>query len=599
MESNIGTAGFIFSFALSMAAFLAAYGMIASMNNEMPLVWMNVTTSENWNRPAVGIVRVEQALCAELAKILGDRFRRCVWMDGEFVEFRPTDNNLQPDIRYAVDQLLPPTQTFDLARKFLSGRIAQFKQQHNNAGKKDGSKSLLAKIPISNPIRSKPMAGDILISIGLDWDQPYTDRFYDYRSYKGIKIITCCYDLIPVIFPQYCVGDVAARFKSYFNRLSWGSEAVLCISKQSESDLLDLWRITGSDPCRTQVIPLGDNIPGGDGKVSDEVERLTSDPFILFVSTIERRKNHEVLYRAYHLLSRSGNKEKLPKLVFVGMPGWGTGDLLSDLGLDPFTQDLIVQLHHVSDAELLQLYQRAMFCVYPSFYEGWGLPVGEALSLGKPVLASDQGSLPEVGGNLVRYVSPWDPREWADAILEWAESPEILAAEAKRVAENYLARTWSDTARVVAQLVNEMADHSWTELCFSPGYDFSSTVGLHCGPHLRSTGTAGFLMHGPYLGLQPGRYIVRIEGAILADSAKGKLKFEVTSAMGTVTNVEEKVPVGRTDFSDDSVNFLVQLPFALEHHVDDLEVRCIVKQGLLVELQSVRISSIKPEPALK
>jgi len=560
------------------------------MTNEQPLVWMNVTTSANWNRPAVGIVRVEQALCEQLARLYGDRFRRCVWLDGEFVEFRPGQSRDNPDLKAALDQLLPPTQTFDLARKFLAGRLTQFGKR----SRRTGEPSILAEIPVKNWARRKPMAGDVLVSIGLDWDGQYTDQFYKFGRDKGIKIITCCYDLIPVIFPQYCVGDVAGKFKAYFNRLSWGSAAVLCISKQSQSDLLKLWHDTGTIVRKTEVIPLGDNIPSGDGEISPEVERLTSEPFILFVSTIERRKNHEVVYRAYHLLSRAGHKAKLPKLVFVGMPGWGAGDLLSDLNLDPFTQDLIVQLHHVSDAELLALYKRAQFCVYPSFYEGWGLPVGEALSLGKPVLASDQGSLPEVGGDLVRYVSPWDPQDWAAAILEWIENPDLLAAEAKKVTKGYRSRTWSDTAVTVARVIDEVIAQPRPEPVFYPGYDFSCQAGLHVGPYLRSTGRAGFLMHGPYLGLAPGRYTATVEGTFLPDSTPGSLDFDIAHDRGSASIAVSSLSASELHPEESAKRFAVEMSFSLDRHVDDLEIRCVVHHGVLVDLERVTITEAKP-----
>lgn len=560
------------------------------MREEQPLVWMNVTTSANWNRPAVGIVRVEQALCEELARLYGDRFRRCVWLDGEFVEFRPGQNHNNPEFAAALDQLLPPAQTFDLARKFLAGRLAQFSKR----SRRTGEQSLLAEIPVKNLARRKPMAGDVLVSIGLDWDGLYADQFYTFGRDKGIKIITCCYDLIPVIFPQYCVGDVAGKFKAYFNKLSWGSAAVLCISKQSQSDLLKLWHDTGTVIRKTEVIPLGDNIPNGEGEISPEIERLTSDPFILFVSTIERRKNHEVVYRAYHLLSRAGHKAKLPKLVFVGMPGWGAGDLLSDLNLDPFTQDLIVQLHHVSDSELLALYKRAQFCVYPSFYEGWGLPVGEALSLGKPVLASDQGSLPEVGGELVRYVSPWDPQDWAAAILEWIESPDLLAAEAKRVANGYRSRTWSETAVTVAKVIDEVMAQPSPEPVRYPGYDFSCQAGMHVGPSLRSTGRAGFLMHGPYLGLAPGRYTAIVEGTFLPDSAPGSLDFDIVHERGSASIVTRSLSAGELQPDNPAKSFAVDLTFSLDQHVEDLEIRCLVHHGVLVELERVTVTEAKP-----
>lgn len=101
-------------------------------------------------------------------------------------------------------------------------------------------------------------------------------------------------------------------------------------------------------------------------------------------------------------------------MVFVGMEGWGVGELLKDIELDPLTRGLIVRLNRVSDAELRVLYEAARFCVFPSMYEGWGLPVGEALSMGKVVICSNRGSLPEVG-EVVRYVDPRNPQAWADA----------------------------------------------------------------------------------------------------------------------------------------------------------------------------------------
>ena len=196
---------------------------------------------------------------------------------------------------------------------------------------------------------------------------------------------------------------------------------------------------------------------GEQGAVSDEVRKLCEEPFVLFVSTIERRKNHEVLYRAYHLLCTEGRRVRLPKLVFVGAPGWGVDDFLTDLELDPLTRGLIVILDRVSDRELSMLYATAKFCVYPSFYEGWGLPVGEALAAGKVVLASDRGSLPEVGGDLVRYVDPWSPREWAREIWELSTNDTALEELRGRVSSGYKPRTWADTARVVKEEIDRLA----------------------------------------------------------------------------------------------------------------------------------------------
>jgi len=176
----------------------------------------------------------------------------------------------------------------------------------------------------------------------------------------------------------------------------------------------------------------------------------------MFVSTIERRKNHVALYQAYHLLCAQGHRDDLPTLVFVGMPGWGVEDLLSDIRLDPLTQGKIKLLDHVSDADLQLLYNSAEFCLFPSFYEGWGLPVAEALSHGKLVLSSDQGSLPEVGGDLVTYIDPWSARDWANKILQFSLDQDLRREHEARVRDEYTPRSWEQGVKVICEAVKEL-----------------------------------------------------------------------------------------------------------------------------------------------
>ena len=470
------------------------------MSTPTRTIWMNVTTSANWQRPPVGIVRVERSLNAELAKLYGATLRQCIWQGQQFVAWapeskieahrdalqttsQPSTQKAQTDLP-AVLPILPKRQALKaLAQSLLSlmpGRLQpatnrllhalkprfarwleRYMQKKLAARSRqlvDGSLPEITEKPIELDAMSEIFApGDILISVGLDWDYPYYKEFYKLRQSSKIKIVTCCYDLIPVLYPQYCVGDVAALFTSYFLDVADGSDLVLCISRQSEKDLNEMLFRTGGARPPTWVFPLGDNVPQADEHgVSENVQDLCKQPFILFVSTIERRKNHEILYRAYHLLSAAGHKEKLPKLVFVGMQGWGVGDLMKDIELDPLTKGLIVQLNSVSDAELRSLYEASMFCVFPSLYEGWGLPVGEALAMGKVVLASDRGSLPEVGGDLVKYIDPWSPHAWAQAILEIVEDSQGRQDWEKKVRERYHIRTWQSAARSVQTALEKL-----------------------------------------------------------------------------------------------------------------------------------------------
>lgn len=467
------------------------------MSAFLPTIWMNMTTSANWQRPPVGIVRVERSLCAELEKLYGERFRYCIWRDGAFLEWspqstvrqdalgsKPTERSSQQIIPANLPlmfPLLPRRQAVAaLAQGLLSLTPAILRPFLNKA--MHGLRPRIARLlrmprlrrwftrtnqtvamaavqvsPLSKFTQTLFSPGDVLISIGLDWNQEFTDDFYFLRKEQQVRVVTCCYDLIPVSYPQYCVGEVAEIFTSYFLDVADGSDLVLCISRQSEKDLLEMLDRTGGAKPKTHVFPLGDNVPvATTERISPAVREMCREPFILFVSTIERRKNHEVLYRAYHLLCAEGKRSQLPKLLFVGMQGWGIGDLLKDIELDPLTRDLIVELNHVTDAELRALYEAAKFCVFPSLYEGWGLPVGEALSLGKAVLCSDRGSLPEVGGDLVRYVDPWSPRAWADEIFRMATDDVWRSEWELKAMSQYKVRTWDEAGVSVKSAIDTM-----------------------------------------------------------------------------------------------------------------------------------------------
>lgn len=470
------------------------------MSAAQPTVWMNVTTSASWNRPAVGIVRVEQSISAELSQLYGVNFRSCIWQNGRFIEWLPNrEPALQKENIPSVEiggasksavalpmmfPLLPKRQALkNIAQSFLSLMPNKLRPYFNRLlyaaaprvkrilssglvsqiGKRTQMLSHGVALNLSGGHDNKKAGGlifkenDVLISLGLDWDFDYYKDFYHYRTQHKIKVVTCCYDLIPVLYPQYCVGNVSNKFTSYFLDVADGSDLILCISKQSERDLNQLLETTGGARPPTFVFTLGDRVSQENtGALSAEVSSVCQGKFILFVSTIERRKNHEVLYRAYHLLCRQGKSAELPKLVFVGMPGWGTVELLKDIELDPQTQDLIVQLNHVSDSELEHLYKSSLFCVFPSLYEGWGLPVAEALCFGKAVVCSDQGSLPEVGGDLVEYVSPWDAKAWADKIylLSTVDTKRLEIED--RVKSHYSPKSWLSAATEIKNKIDEL-----------------------------------------------------------------------------------------------------------------------------------------------
>lgn len=465
----------------------------------MNTIWLDVTTIIGWHRPAVGVVRTE-AECASHALELaaqGKSVKFCVFdfidgyreVRGEEVQSAldrvfgargvssPVSPSVSPPPTVVVKQPLENRLKGYLLKAShkvpvrFRAHIFQFLQRRKSSffDAIAGARLLRAAFKaFVNPELSRQMfnvaplhagvsvkknppfnRGDTYISLGLDWDKKDLSYLFSIKRESGFKVVLFCYDVIPVKLPHLCVGDVASKFANYFTNASWCADKIICISECSKRDLAALLFELGAPMPNMEVVKLGCHVDQtSEAIISAEVASIASKPFILFVSTIERRKNHETLYRAYTKLIDKGVKD-LPLLVFVGMPGWGVSDFMLDLKLDPRTQKSIVLLNNVTDAELVTLYGGCWISAFPSLYEGWGLPVAESLAFGKYCIASDAASIPEVGGELLNYIDPWNVSAWADEIEFLLENPEVLRAKEKNIRDHYKAVSWKDTAAAV------------------------------------------------------------------------------------------------------------------------------------------------------
>jgi glycosyltransferase involved in cell wall biosynthesis len=298
---------------------------------------------------------------------------------------------------------------------------------------------------------------DVYVSMGLDWDQKNLEYLYQLKQDCELRVVLFCYDIIPVRLPHLCAGDVAPGFAKYFTNAAWCADKILCISDWSRRDLEQFLREVGAPIPDLSVVHLGSEVPQGPGQLpSAEIADILQRRYVLFVSTIERRKNHETLYRAYSRLINGGATD-LPLLVFVGMSGWGVNDLLSDLRLDPRIQPYIRMLNQVSDSDLSLLYEHCEFTVFPALYEGWGLPVAESLAYGKFCLASNAASIPEVGGNLIEYLDPWDIPAWTERLGRYFSHPEAVAEKEVKIRLEYRPNSWDETGAFVLAAAKQLA----------------------------------------------------------------------------------------------------------------------------------------------
>src|SRR5437660_4185162 len=237
------------------------------------------------------------------------------------------------------------------------------------------------------------------------------------------------------------------------------SPAVLVPSESTRRDLMQLYRIPGLEQ-KVQVIPEGLPQEIAAGTLPEGVE----PGFILAVGTVEPRKNYPRLLAAYRQLrGRHGavpfllnGRPGVPQLAIAGRPGWAYGDMVQRIASEPGVR----YLGHVDEPTLAALYQSASVLAFPSLYEGFGLPLLEAMANGVPAVVGSAGALPELALGAAISVNAEDPNAIAGA-LERLLSDETLRAklgeEGKRRAQGY---SWANAAERTLSVLRRIGQAS-------------------------------------------------------------------------------------------------------------------------------------------
>ena len=143
------------------------------------------------------------------------------------------------------------------------------------------------------------------------------------------------------------------------------------------------------------------------------------------------------------------------KLVFAGRKGWMIDDLMGDLRRDPRIAGTLEVFTDADDQKVTALYRNAAFCLYPSRYEGYGLPVIEAFHHGKAVLASTGGAVPELVGDFSPCLDPDDGEAWRRMLQTWIEDPPARAVYEERIRTSFRHPGWDESARAFFALVRD------------------------------------------------------------------------------------------------------------------------------------------------
>lgn len=274
------------------------------------------------------------------------------------------------------------------------------------------------------------------------------DRIERALAASDARLVAFVHDLIPIQFPEYARPQHAELHLRRIQTVAALAEAVIVNSQATAGSLRPYLDEAGRSP-PLLVAPLGVHPRPPDGKDT------LAGPYFVYLSTIEPRKNHLLLLQIWRRLAASFGPAT-PRLVLVGRRGWENENVVDmlerSIGIRPF----VTELSEVDDSRIAALLRDSRALLFPSFAEGFGLPLAEALAAGVPALCSDLPALREVGGDVPEYLDPLDGFGWLEAVQDYAaEGSPRRAAQLARMAD-WTAATWPGHLMDVLGFVNAL-----------------------------------------------------------------------------------------------------------------------------------------------
>lgn len=271
-----------------------------------------------------------------------------------------------------------------------------------------------------------------------------------------IKSVLTIHDLTPLINLEWYMNEkrVHDLFDIGIRKSAQRVNKIVAVSESTKKTIVDIYGISED---KIEIVPpaIASDLIVTE-RTDDEIQNIRHrfairDEYILSICTFEPRKNMVSLIKAYELY-RDKNKTAATQLVLTGKLGWGYDNLLDTIYGSKFKDDIILT-GYVGDYELGSLYKGAVVFAYVSYFEGFGMPILEALNYGKAVLTSDTSSMPEVGGDAVCYCNPYELESVyssLERLLEDAEYRKKLQGRAKMQAGKF---SYEKSGRKVEELL--------------------------------------------------------------------------------------------------------------------------------------------------
>lgn len=310
------------------------------------------------------------------------------------------------------------------------------------------------------PTRCQPLqhqAGDQLVLLDSSW---HADFFPLAEQLKrdGVGIVSVIYDLIPLTHPQFCDAGLVRVFNEWFDWIAKTADGYVAISATiSDQVREEMLRRVGSEQVAQRWFDhfhLGSELDLTDDALPVEpaLKQMfkNKDPVYLMVSTIEPRKNHAYLLDAFELAWAKGSRARL---CIAGRIGWKCDALIERIRQHPQLNQRLFMFNALTDKSLEYAYSNATALVFPSYVEGFGLPLVEAMQRGLPAMGSDIPVFREIGGPFMAYFDLDEPQTLVDLMTQM-ETTGTFPAE--RDVKEWRWLGWREAS---AQLVERVLRH--------------------------------------------------------------------------------------------------------------------------------------------
>lgn len=269
------------------------------------------------------------------------------------------------------------------------------------------------------------------------------------------RTVVTVHDLIGIIFPEHLSLPSRFYWSKWLPSVNRNADRLIVDSECTKKDVV---RYMQFDPEKVRVVPLAVDEKFTSQKKGREIEEVCSkysiqQPFLFFLGNVEPRKNLPRLIRAFRRLKSEQRIEH--HLVIGGSRSWHYPELAESCK-ESGVMESIKFIDYVEENDLAPLYRASELFIFPSLYEGFGLPILEAMACGVPVIASNVSSIPEVGGDAVYYVNPYNEEEIARAIHEVLRDRGIREELQRKGFEQARQFSWKRTAEETRRVFGEL-----------------------------------------------------------------------------------------------------------------------------------------------